>query len=158
MRTKAEVIKEAFSELSDSYKVAIWNMYARETCDDEICENEDDFFEQFFSSTMDAVRAICYGNYRYCDDWVKFNGYGNLDSTNYPEEWIDEDYLCEWLCDNEIDGALDWGDIEESVRESFNDDLREMGYNDEQIEAFGDFDVNSDFESNFNEFKASLTE
>jgi hypothetical protein len=40
---------------------------------------------------MEAVRAVSYGDYNYFHDWVKLNGYGNLESMNV----IDEDDLCE---------------------------------------------------------------
>ena len=47
--------------------------------------NDDDFFRTFFENKIDeAVRAVCYGNYRYMDAYVQFNGYGNLDSKT---EW-----------------------------------------------------------------------
>ena len=42
--------------------------------------NDDDFFENMFKTKNDAVRAVCFGNYNYTDDFVKFNGYGNLES------------------------------------------------------------------------------
>ncbi|MEX5585797.1 hypothetical protein, partial [Pseudomonas lurida] len=31
---------------------------------------------------MEAVRAVFYGDYRYTDDYVKFDGYGNLESAS----------------------------------------------------------------------------
>lgn len=43
-------------------------------------ENDDDFIENMFKTKRDTVRAVCFGNYNYADDFVKFNGYGNLDS------------------------------------------------------------------------------
>lgn len=48
--------------------------------------NDDDFFAMAFgTNVLDAVRAVCYGDYRYSDDFVKFNGYGNLISANMYE-------------------------------------------------------------------------
>lgn len=48
-------------------------------------ENDEYFFEMMFGTKVDdAVRAVCYGNYEYMDDYVHFNAYGNLDSCN---EW-----------------------------------------------------------------------
>ena len=45
--------------------------------------NDDDFFNTFYyNNPTEAVRASFYGNYNFCDDWVKINGYGNLDSTD----------------------------------------------------------------------------
>lgn len=46
----------------------------------EFYENDDDFIENMFKTKRDAVRAVCFGNYNYADDFIKFNGYGNLES------------------------------------------------------------------------------
>ena len=64
-------------------------------------ENDDYFFETFYDNrTIEAVRAVCYGDYNYTDDYVKINDYGNLDSCSefeyeeelksYAEEILDE--------------------------------------------------------------------
>ena len=44
--------------------------------------NNEEFFNSFFNNPMDAVRASFYGNYQYCDKYVKFDGYYNLSSFN----------------------------------------------------------------------------
>lgn len=55
--------------------------------------NNEDFFRTFFDNKIDeAVRAVCYGDYRYMDDYVQFNGYGNLKSAS---KWQVEDELIE---------------------------------------------------------------
>ena len=63
----------------------------------EYWDNDEEFFDTFFhNDPMEAVRASYYGDYNYCDDYVKFNGYGNLESANeYDlvkryEEYIDD--------------------------------------------------------------------
>ena len=48
-------------------------------------ENDEEFFNTFFDNPMDAIRATYYGNYNYNDDYVKFNGYGNVDSYSEYE-------------------------------------------------------------------------
>lgn len=63
-------------------------------------DNDEYFFQDFFSGKVDeAVRAICYGDYTYMDDYVRFNAYGNLESKSefelkdelreYAEEILD---------------------------------------------------------------------
>ena len=48
--------------------------------------NDDDFFAMAFgTNVLDAVRAVCYGDYKYSDDYVKFDAYGNLESANLYE-------------------------------------------------------------------------
>lgn len=55
----------------------------------EFWENDGEFFDCVFENKLDVARAICYGNYNYNDDWVKFDGYGNL--VSYTEyEMIEE--------------------------------------------------------------------
>ena len=63
----------------------------------EYWDNDEEFFNTFFrNDPMEAVRASYYGDYNYCDDYVKFNGYGNLESANEYnlvkryEEYIDD--------------------------------------------------------------------
>lgn len=65
----------------------------REGSEDQIYENNGDFFDLFFSKPIDAVRAAQYGDYRYTDNFVRFDGYGNLESTDEPLEWVDFDAL-----------------------------------------------------------------
>lgn len=56
----------------------------------EAFPNDEDFFDIFFGQdVMGAVRAVQYGDYNINDDYVGFDGYGNLVSFNY-REYIDE--------------------------------------------------------------------
>ena len=48
-------------------------------------ENDEDFFNTFFNNPMEAIRATYYGDYNYNDEYVKFNGYGNIDSYSEYE-------------------------------------------------------------------------
>ena len=51
--------------------------------DDIIYENDDEFFDFAFNTKQEAVRAAIYGDYNYHHDFVKFDGYGNLQSFEY---------------------------------------------------------------------------
>ena len=61
----------------------------------EYCENDEEFFNTFFyNNPTEGVRASFYGDYNYCDNWVKFDGYGNLKSVNdYELENEYKDYI-----------------------------------------------------------------
>lgn len=48
----------------------------------EYYENDEHFFDMMFQNPMDAVRAVCYGEYNYTDDYVQRNAYGNLESKS----------------------------------------------------------------------------
>lgn len=56
----------------------------------EAYENDEEFFDMFFTNTIEAVRSVCYGSYDYSDDLVRFDGYGNLESFS---RWEYEDEL-----------------------------------------------------------------
>ena len=71
-----EILLDVVSELNS------WN-----GCLDNLdfWENDEEFFNTFFDNPMEAIRATYYGNYNYNDDYVKFNGYGNIDSYSEYE-------------------------------------------------------------------------
>ena len=49
----------------------------------EAYPNDEEFFDTFFShNVMEAVRATHFGDYNFNDEYVRFNGYGNLESFN----------------------------------------------------------------------------
>ena len=82
------------NEMDTKELIYLNNTYCQENnfSDDEIFENNEDFFETFFyGKVTEAVRAAIYGQYNFSDDYVKFNGYGNLESIrnfnidNLPE-------------------------------------------------------------------------
>ena len=91
-----------YENLSDNEKVSLWNEYcSEESIDSEIFTNDDEFFEMFFANdVIKAVQATQYGKYNYSDDYVMFDGYGNLDSFNNPISEIDETELLKWLIEN----------------------------------------------------------
>ena len=68
----------------------------------EYYENDEEFFNTYFyNNPTEAVRSAYYGDYNYCDKYVRFNGYGNLESFNDYE--LEKEYK-EYI--NEIVNAL----------------------------------------------------
>lgn len=66
----------------------------------QVYDNDEEFFDLFYSmNPYEAVTSALYGDYRVNDDYVTFDGYGNLVSLNkgdlehmvddYKEEFID---------------------------------------------------------------------
>ena len=47
--------------------------------------NNENFFEKYFQQKYEVAGAICYGDYRYNDTYVKFDGYMNLYSISASE-------------------------------------------------------------------------
>ena len=90
-----------FENLSDSEKLSKWNEYCSENnLEDEIYENDDEFFDMFFENQpAKAVQCAIYGDYNWSHKYVKFNGYGNLESFNDYDvmKEIDEKALINWL-------------------------------------------------------------
>lgn len=63
---------------------------------DEIHYNDEEFFDIYFeSNVLEAVRSVCYGDYRYTDNYVVFDGYENLESFNLynMENYLDLDNI-----------------------------------------------------------------
>ena len=49
----------------------------------EYYEDDYEFFNTYFyNNPTEAVRSAYYGDYNYCDKYVKFDGYGNLKSVD----------------------------------------------------------------------------
>lgn len=106
-----ELFIECWSVLDRSDKVEVHNIYARENDpDDEIFENTEDFLDENFSSPSEAVRAATYGDYRYTDDYVWFNGLANLESSDYDLPFEDVNTLAEWFIEEDNIGEIDYMD------------------------------------------------
>ena len=86
VQTITKEILEIIFEMNENELVQLNNEYCQSAnyTDDEIFDNDKDFFLTFFENdTIGAVRAVSYGNYNYSHNYVKFNGYGNLESFSY---------------------------------------------------------------------------
>lgn len=79
--------------------------------------NDEEFFNTFFKNDpMGAVRATFYGDYRYNDEYVKFNSYDNIESRQ------------EWQIIEEMESCID--EIIEKIIE-----LKDSCYFDSDIES-----------------------
>jgi hypothetical protein len=89
-----------FENLDDSEKVTLWNEYCIENKngEDEIYSFDDEFFEIFFlNKPMEAARAASFGTINWSDNYITFDGNGNLESIRNPIDYIEETELIEWL-------------------------------------------------------------
>lgn len=91
---KKQIVSE-INAMSQNDLINLNNTFASEVqsnYDNQIFNNDEEFFYTFFDNrVISAVQCVCYGNYRYSDNLVKFNGYGNLESFNY----MSQNDLCE---------------------------------------------------------------
>lgn len=99
-----EAITDYLNELNNADLVAIHNEYCQ-SCnysDDEIYSNDEEFFNTYFENkVLDAVRAVSFGDYRYQDEHIIFNGYGNLETFNNPENHVDISAIAADILENE---------------------------------------------------------
>ena len=84
---KKEKIREYLLNNEDVLLDVVSELNSWNSCLDNLdfWENDEEFFNTFFDNPMEAIRATYYGNYNYNDDYVKFNGYGNIDSYSEYE-------------------------------------------------------------------------
>lgn len=79
LKNNVDLLKEMVSEVNG------YNGYL----DDYVWyDNDEYFYEDFFSSKDEVARAVYYGgnSYNYNDNYVRFDAYGNLETTNYIED------------------------------------------------------------------------
>lgn len=118
-----ERFETLWNECSSSEKVNMFKDYCSYYgCDDEFFNFDDEFFDIFFAEKpMEAARATCFGNVTWSDPYIKFNGYGNLESLS--------EYEVEELCDEYMETIFEheniWEDYihEEDWREDAEDNL-----------------------------------
>lgn len=78
--TYSEWLKENLEkELSNSELLTLWNNYSE---DEQIHDNDSEFFATFFEDGYSIARAIWAGNYVFTDNYVFFNRMGNLETFN----------------------------------------------------------------------------
>ena len=100
-----EEIREIINNMGADEQVALHNRYCDEVgySDDEIF-SMDEINEWLAGKDPDEIlRMAFYGDFRPCDEYFRFNGYANLESTDYPDEWIDIDDIVDYIIDNDED-------------------------------------------------------
>lgn len=88
-------------------------------------ENDEDFFNTFFADNpMEVARATFYGNYKYCDPYVRFNGYGNLESFDEYEAMKEIKSYIDDIVSNLL-GCWEELDIDDQLVELLEEDEEE---------------------------------
>ena len=135
MRNRKEAIIAILKVMDTDVLVDVWNEYcSEENMDDYIWNNDEYTLEDMFSGCKnpvdEALRAAFYGDYRYSDEYVVFNAYGNLKSyDNYNvEEQIDFDTLAEYIMNNDCREIQDvwFEDIHGEFEDYFNDKFEDV--------------------------------
>lgn len=101
-----EEIKESIKALSNEKIIEAWNEFAEENNlfdDDEVFENNPEFFNVMFTNPYEAVVAATNGGYSISERYVVFDGLGSVVSFDYldePNSPFDIDALAEWFYEN----------------------------------------------------------
>ena len=104
-KTKQSVI-EFLKNLDSENLVNLSNEFSQNNrfFDNEIYINDSEFFELFFANdSYNLAQRICYGNYHTNEHFVKFDGYGNLESFNYPADYVEFDMIAENVLNDSFD-------------------------------------------------------
>jgi len=101
---RQDIAEEMLYDLDDEETIKLWNEYCQDSNDpaNRIENNNEYFFKTYFSDIMEAVRAICYGEYLLEDDYVYIDGLDNVCSFDFIGDNncpISESDLVDWLID-----------------------------------------------------------
>ena len=92
----------------DTLKDAVRELNSWNACLDylDVYNNDDEFFDMFFEGKpAELARAIYYGDFNYNDEYIKINGYGNLETfSKYDYEELLEENI-EEITENLIEYA-----------------------------------------------------
>lgn len=119
--TLEEKVMEAIENLSSDEAVSLWNEYCSEDGRmDDYIYSMNEFDEIMGDMTpLDVARTCFYGDFCPADDYFWFNGYANLESSDFPS--IDDKSpfyakaLATWIIKNE--NALYCDEIQEILDE-----------------------------------------
>lgn len=117
-----EKIVEAIENMNTNEAVTLWNEYCNEAnrMDDYLYRMEE-FDEIMGNAKPWEVARACYYSGKFCpaDDWFWFNGYANLESSDYPttdsKSPFYADELASWIVEHE--NALYCDEIQEILDE-----------------------------------------
>lgn len=113
-----EAITDYLNGLDNSELVNVHNQYCQNAncSDDEIYSNDEEFFNIFFEGkVLEAVRAVSFGEYRYQDEYVIFNGYANLETFNNPADHVDISEIAADILENPENYDIELEEAEEET-------------------------------------------
>lgn len=119
--TLEEKVREAIENLSNDEAVSLWNEYCSEDGRmDDYIYSMNEFDEIMGNMTpLDVARTCYYGEFCPADDYFWFNGYANLESSDFPSMDDKSPFyakeLATWIIKNE--NALYCDEIQEILDE-----------------------------------------
>ena len=89
----------------------------------EYYENDDDFFNTYFSNNvLEAVRSVSFGDYNYSDDYVRLDAYGNLESASESEYYSELENYADEIAERYLE-LVESGDIDDVAEVIDEEDL-----------------------------------
>ena len=115
MRDMKEEVLEMLRDMNDSDLVAVHNEYC-----DKVNYYDDRIYDMY------EINDLLYGrspleiitdarDVDANDNYIRYNGYGNLESTDCPDDWMDLDEIADYIVEN--DDALRNDDIRDLLDE-----------------------------------------
>lgn len=116
MKTFNERFADVFSELGDIDQLVIFNEWAYTIGEEPICEMGE--FDDLMCGwkPLDIAMRVHFGDFNPNHAYFRFDGYGNLESTEFVHWWI-EDYM---------DDLADWYEDHKDVLTSVCSDMEEI--------------------------------
>ena len=101
MRNMRDEVLEMLRDMNDNDLVAVHNEYCEKVRydDDRIYYMEELNELMYNMKPLDILREARDVNTN--DDWIRWNGYGNLESTDRPEDWMELDEIADYIVENE---------------------------------------------------------
>jgi hypothetical protein len=98
-----EKLLKIIDELDDSEKIRIYNeVKESENYFDDLIYSMDDFDEiNNHLTAWEVARACFYGDFRPCDHYWNYDGYGNFRSFDFLSDKIDADEIADYIEENE---------------------------------------------------------
>ena len=106
IKTYQDFLTKKLKEINDSDLLTIYNQVLSDY--DYIFDNSsEEPLNSLFSSPIEAIKAVCYGNYKYMSPYAKLNGDGNLESIYILKDAIFIDELAENIVYQDYDYFID---------------------------------------------------
>ena len=134
MRNAREEVLEMLRDMDNWELTGVHNQYCdKASYADDMIYGMDEINEWLAGKDPDEIlRMAFYGDFRPCDEYFRFNGYANLVSTDYPDEWIDIDEIADYIVENDEDlGSKDIRDLLDKI-ELENEEEEEEEEEDEE--------------------------
>lgn len=104
MITYREFLENYVEGMDDDSKLEFFHKYCEKyNFEDFLYENDEEFFDIFYSNNniIELIQNLQYGDYRINDEYVTFDGYGNLKSyatlADALDDLLDKSILIDYL-------------------------------------------------------------